>query len=217
MADRSGVAVSALHFYEREGLIASRRTSGNQRRYARETLRRVAFIRMSQRLGIPLARIRRGAGHAAHRPRPDQQGLGAALGGLAPGPRRPHPAPAAAARQPHRLHRLRLPEPARPARCPTPATCWPNRDPARCGSRSFERMCDKLAVSWRRLCRALCSSTAERRDLGNGAWVDVRSGWLDDADVAVRRTAWRSSRGGPSAGRCTTACSTCRGWSAFTT
>lgn len=58
LARRSGVAVSALHFYEREGLIASRRTSGNQRRYPRETLRRVAFIRMSQRLGIPLARIR---------------------------------------------------------------------------------------------------------------------------------------------------------------
>lgn len=58
MAYRSGVAVSALHFYEREGLIDSTRTSGNQRRYARDTLRRVAFIRMSQRLGIPLARIR---------------------------------------------------------------------------------------------------------------------------------------------------------------
>ena len=58
MSRRSGVAVSALHFYEREGLIKSRRTSGNQRRYARDTLRRVAFIRMSQRLGIPLGRIR---------------------------------------------------------------------------------------------------------------------------------------------------------------
>lgn len=58
MALRSGVAVSALHFYEREGLITSRRTSGNQRRYSRDMLRRVAFIRMSQRLGIPLARIR---------------------------------------------------------------------------------------------------------------------------------------------------------------
>lgn len=58
LSHRSGVAVSALHFYEREGLIVSRRTSGNQRRYRRETLRRVAFIRMSQRLGIPLARIR---------------------------------------------------------------------------------------------------------------------------------------------------------------
>lgn len=58
MSRRSGVAVSALHFYEREGLIVSRRTSGNQRRYPREAIRRVAFIRMSQRLGIPLARIR---------------------------------------------------------------------------------------------------------------------------------------------------------------
>ena len=58
LAHRSGVAVSALHFYEREGLIASRRTAGNQRRYPRDTLRRVAFIRMSQRLGIPLARVR---------------------------------------------------------------------------------------------------------------------------------------------------------------
>lgn len=58
LSHRSGVAVSALHFYEREGLIASRRTPGNQRRYTRDTIRRVAFIRMSQRLGIPLARIR---------------------------------------------------------------------------------------------------------------------------------------------------------------
>ena len=58
LAARSGVAISALHFYERQGLIRSRRTAGNQRRYARETLRRVAFIRASQRVGIPLAQIR---------------------------------------------------------------------------------------------------------------------------------------------------------------
>ena len=58
LADRSGVAVSALHFYEAKGLIRSRRTSGNQRRYSRDTLRRVAFIRVSQRVGIPLATIR---------------------------------------------------------------------------------------------------------------------------------------------------------------
>jgi MerR family transcriptional regulator, redox-sensitive transcriptional activator SoxR len=58
LADRSGVAISALHFYEREGLITSWRTSGNQRRYSRDILRRVAFIRMSQRLGIPLAKVR---------------------------------------------------------------------------------------------------------------------------------------------------------------
>lgn len=57
LAKRSGVAVSALHFYEAEGLIYSRRTAGNQRRYARETLRRVAFIRVAQRVGIPLRMI----------------------------------------------------------------------------------------------------------------------------------------------------------------
>jgi MerR family transcriptional regulator, redox-sensitive transcriptional activator SoxR len=58
LSERSGVAVSALHFYEREGLIHSERTVGNQRRYPRETLRRVAFIRTSQRVGVPLAEIR---------------------------------------------------------------------------------------------------------------------------------------------------------------
>lgn len=58
VADRSGIAVSALHFYEANGLISSTRTEGNQRRYARDTLRRVAFIRASQRVGIPLADIR---------------------------------------------------------------------------------------------------------------------------------------------------------------
>lgn len=58
LADRAGVAVSTLHFYEAKGLIRSRRTQGNQRRYKRDTLRRVAFIRASQRVGIPLKTIR---------------------------------------------------------------------------------------------------------------------------------------------------------------
>jgi MerR family redox-sensitive transcriptional activator SoxR len=58
LAERSGVAVSALHFYEAKGLITSTRTSGNQRRYGRDTLRRVAFIRFAQRVGVPLAEIR---------------------------------------------------------------------------------------------------------------------------------------------------------------
>ncbi len=57
LAARSGVAVSALHFYERKGLIGSERTAGNQRRYRRDTLRRVALIRIAQRVGIPLAEI----------------------------------------------------------------------------------------------------------------------------------------------------------------
>ncbi|MFF6778239.1 redox-sensitive transcriptional activator SoxR [Streptomyces sp. NPDC012637] len=58
LSARSGAAVSALHFYEAKGLITSRRTSGNQRRYGRDTLRRVAFIRAAQRVGIPLATVR---------------------------------------------------------------------------------------------------------------------------------------------------------------
>lgn len=58
LAARSGAAPSALHFYETKGLISSRRTTGNQRRYSRDTLRRVAFVRAAQRVGIPLATIR---------------------------------------------------------------------------------------------------------------------------------------------------------------
>ncbi|MGN7725070.1 redox-sensitive transcriptional activator SoxR [Luteimonas sp. 22616] len=58
LAARSGVAVSALHFYESKGLIHSMRTAGNQRRYARDVLRRVAVIKVAQRLGLPLATIR---------------------------------------------------------------------------------------------------------------------------------------------------------------
>lgn len=58
VAGRSGVAVSTLHFYESKGLIKSGRNGGNQRRYSRDVLRRVAVIRVAQRLGIPLAAIR---------------------------------------------------------------------------------------------------------------------------------------------------------------
>jgi MerR family redox-sensitive transcriptional activator SoxR len=54
LAKRSGVATSALRFYEERGLIASQRTSGNQRRYNRAMLRRVALIRAAQRVGVPL-------------------------------------------------------------------------------------------------------------------------------------------------------------------
>ncbi|MGD0811225.1 MAG: redox-sensitive transcriptional activator SoxR [Acidimicrobiales bacterium] len=58
LSARSGVAVSALHFYEAQGLIYAQRSAGNQRRYARETLRRVGFIRASQAVGIPLRAIK---------------------------------------------------------------------------------------------------------------------------------------------------------------
>lgn len=58
LAKRSGLAVSALHFYEKKGLIRSVRNAGNQRRYARDALRRLAVIRVAQRVGVPLASVR---------------------------------------------------------------------------------------------------------------------------------------------------------------
>jgi len=58
LSARSGVAASALRFYEREGLIESRRTDGNQRRYPGVTLRRVALVQAGKAAGIPLERIR---------------------------------------------------------------------------------------------------------------------------------------------------------------
>ena len=58
VAQRSGVAISALHFYESKGLIKSHRTTGNQRRYPRDVLHRVAVIKVAQRKGVPLATIR---------------------------------------------------------------------------------------------------------------------------------------------------------------
>ena len=55
---RSGLPASTLHYYESQGLIRSRRSAGNQRRYSRDVLRRLGVIRAAQRVGIPLAEIR---------------------------------------------------------------------------------------------------------------------------------------------------------------
>jgi MerR family transcriptional regulator, redox-sensitive transcriptional activator SoxR len=57
LADRSGVATSALRFYETKGLIRSERTDGNQRRFPRPTLRRVALIRAAQEVGLSLGEV----------------------------------------------------------------------------------------------------------------------------------------------------------------
>ena len=59
LSARSGVACSALRFYESRGLIAARRTSGNQRRYGRAVLRRIALIQAGRAAGISLEQIRR--------------------------------------------------------------------------------------------------------------------------------------------------------------
>ena len=57
VAHRSGVAQTALRFYEQRGLITSTRTSGNQRRYERAVLRRLAFVRAAQRVGLSLEQV----------------------------------------------------------------------------------------------------------------------------------------------------------------
>jgi MerR family transcriptional regulator, redox-sensitive transcriptional activator SoxR len=58
VADRANVAQSTLRYYEREGLISSVRSDGGQRRYHREVLRRVAFVRAAQRVGLSLEEVR---------------------------------------------------------------------------------------------------------------------------------------------------------------
>ena len=109
----SGVTVSALHFYEAQGLISARRAAGNQRRYPRAMLRRVAFIRASQRVGIPLARIKAALDTLPARRTPTALGL-------VPGCPRPvavtwttGSAAAGSAGPADRMHRLRLPVPHR--------------------------------------------------------------------------------------------------------
>jgi MerR family transcriptional regulator, redox-sensitive transcriptional activator SoxR len=57
LSERSGIATSAIRYYEDRGLVSARRTTGNQRRYERPTLRRLAFIRTAQRVGLSLEEI----------------------------------------------------------------------------------------------------------------------------------------------------------------
>lgn len=73
LSARSGVAPSALRFYEQQGLIHSTRTGGNQRRYDRTELRRVSFIRIAQQIGISLDRIRLALGELPDSRTPTKQ------------------------------------------------------------------------------------------------------------------------------------------------
>ncbi len=66
LAERSGVAASALRFYEAKGLISAHRTSGNQRRYDRAMLRRVALVQAGKRAGIPLGTIHEALARLPH-------------------------------------------------------------------------------------------------------------------------------------------------------
>ena len=82
LSARSGVAASALRFYEAQGLIESRRTGGNQRRYDRATLRRIAFVQAGRAAGIPLADVAAALAGLPVRAQADERGLGAALARL---------------------------------------------------------------------------------------------------------------------------------------
>lgn len=62
LAARSGFATSAVRFYDKEGLVPAERSPGGQRRYPRSALRRLAFIRAAQRIGVPLAEVREALG-----------------------------------------------------------------------------------------------------------------------------------------------------------
>ena len=74
VSERTGVAPSALRFYEAEGVIHSTRTDGNQRRYARDVLRRVSFIRVAQQVGLKLEEIRSALSSLPDRRTPSHKG-----------------------------------------------------------------------------------------------------------------------------------------------
>lgn len=72
LSQRTGVAASALRFYEDNGLIHSERSSGGQRRYTRQTIRRVSFVRIAQQVGLTLAEIREYMSSLPDRRTPDR-------------------------------------------------------------------------------------------------------------------------------------------------
>lgn len=72
LSERSGAAPSALRFYESKGLIHATRSRGGQRRYARETLRRVSFIRAAQEVGLSLDEIREALAELPSNRTPDE-------------------------------------------------------------------------------------------------------------------------------------------------
>ena len=79
LSERTGVATSALRYYEAEGLLHATRSDGGQRRYARDVIRRVSFIRVAQQVGLTLEEIRDALASLPDSRTPNQRRLGAAL------------------------------------------------------------------------------------------------------------------------------------------
>ena len=109
VATRSGIASSALRFYEERGLIQSVRNRSGHRRYPRGVLRRVAFIVFAQRIGLSLEEVAKELAKLPHQSRARARRLGEALGRMDGADSRPHRGARAAPGRPHRVHRLRLP------------------------------------------------------------------------------------------------------------
>jgi MerR family redox-sensitive transcriptional activator SoxR len=66
LAERTGLAISAIRFYEEKGLIEARRTEGNQRRFLRSDIRRLSFILIAQRMGLSLPEIQQAMAQLPH-------------------------------------------------------------------------------------------------------------------------------------------------------
>ena len=154
LSERSGVATSAIRFYESRGLIESARTTGNQRRYAQATLRRVSFIRAAQRVGLVPGGDRRGARHAARpgaRP-PRRTGPGSAPRGGPGSTSRSGPSRSSATTS--TAASAAAASASRSAGCATPTTRSPTAARARSsstrGSRSRgNRSADGILGAWR--------------------------------------------------------------------
>ena len=132
MAERSGVAPSALRYYESQGLITSTRTTGNQRRYERAMLRRVSFIRSAQRVGLSLEEITEALSTLPGGRTPTKADWTRLSGHLAGPDQRPDRPARAAAGPAGQLHRLRLPEPGNRCTLSEPGRLVRSRGPGRC-------------------------------------------------------------------------------------
>ena len=113
VARRAGIAASALRYYEEEGLVAAVRPAGGQRRYPRSVLRRLAFVRAAQNVGLTLDEIRDALATLPEGRSPTKADWARLSRGLALAPGRADRRARGAARRPHDLHRLRLPVAAR--------------------------------------------------------------------------------------------------------
>ena len=109
LSARSGVSQSALRFYERKGLIAADRSSGNQRRYPPVALRRVALVQAGRAAGIPLERIRAALDTLPADRSPTKRDWERLSRSWRERARRAHRDTQGDPRAPERLHRLRLP------------------------------------------------------------------------------------------------------------